>query len=46
MIEHRHLSALMRNPVRPDGRYRRPARREKTVGNVPKPSLRTRRIVG
>jgi len=22
----------MRNPVRPDGRYRRPARREKTVG--------------
>jgi len=36
----------MRNPVRSDGRYRRPARREKTVGNVPKPSLRTQRIVG
>jgi len=49
MIEHRHLSAwltLMRNPVRPDGPYRCPASREKTVGNVPKPSLRTRRIVG
>jgi len=36
----------MRNPVRPDGRYRRPARREMTVGNVPKPSFRIRRIVG
>jgi len=36
----------MRNPVRPDGRYRRPERREKTARNVPKPSLPTRRIVG